>query len=350
MKSDSVYTSRSPTRFVEILFARTLISRSTDLNHHPLFVDSMFLSTPAFVEIWIMLMPVLILEVSMSKLHLTLGMAVVISSLFSSAASAVTLRYDFTFRVPVGFQAASGEVGTGYVTYDVNDRDPNQGGVGIFSQLGLDNRYGYVEHSNFDTDLKARDFQLDFLGRRFTAADGADGEGASIRTFDDGSLCGVSFSVDRPQLGFDILPDCTPDILNDNYFIEAQNVDFYRGSEFYIKGRPNYPFDASNVVNYTLTQIIPDPTPTPEPVPIPTLTPEPVPTPTPTPTPEPVPTPTPTPEPVPTPTPTSEPVPTPTPTPVPSVQVPEPSALGASFTLGSLALCSRRRGLSSKKM
>jgi hypothetical protein len=316
----------------------------------------------------------------MYRLHLKLGMAVAITPLFVSAASAATLRYDFTFRVPVGFQAASGEYGTGYVTYNVDDRDPYQYSsvLGITISPGLRGSifivgsepsadyyyHPYVGHQGFQTNLKPRDFQLDFLGRRLTAADGA--YGASVQTFDDGSLCGVSFIVDRPQLGFSILPDCTPNIRRDNSIREDQDIDFYRGSEFYIKGRPNYPFDASNVVNYTLTQTIPDPitiydpttvydpvppiapepVPTPTPEPVPTPTPEPVPTPAPEPTPTPVPTPTP--EPIPTPSP--EPIPTPTSEPVPSVQVPEPSVLAALFVLSGLAFRSRKHRLSSKRM
>jgi cell division septation protein DedD len=312
----------------------------------------------------------------MRRLYLTLGMAVAITPLFVSAASAVILRYDFTFRVPVGFQAASGEYGTGYVTYNVDPPVPIEHFHYPYTNppTGYTSGGGYVvifysgrpdvEYTNFEGNLKPQDFQLDFLGRRFTAADGALGQSPSVWVFEDGSLCGIGFTVDRPQLGFSILPDCTPNIRQDDLINEDHDIDFYRGSEFYIKGRPNYPFDASNVVNYTLTQTIPDisdlpippiapepiatPAPTPEPIPtpVPTPTPEPVPAPEPTPTPEPVLTPTPEPEP----TPISTPVPTPAPEPTPSVQVPEPSALAALFVLSGLALRFRRQGVSSKKM
>jgi hypothetical protein len=276
-------------------------------------------------------------------------------SVLSLPATAINLvRYDFNFRVPVGFQAASGEVGTGYVVYDA-DLAPelSLGGseyatTSRVSDADRPDYFPYTELFRTGSSLVATEFQVDFLGRRFTSQDntyGNDFSGytpapVSIQTKRDGTFCGVNFSLNRPQLAFHILPDCEPEI-NDNFdrLMKPNFVNFYRGTEFYITGTPRYQFDASNVVNYTL--VTPPPAPVPEPTPIPTPEPTPVPVPEePTPTPTPVPEePTPTPTPVPEPTPTPTPVPEPTPTPEPTTKVPEPGLVLALLMCCGLAFC-----------
>jgi cell division septation protein DedD len=259
----------------------------------------------------------------MQRLFILPASCLFLSALSLPATAINLVRYDFNFRVPVGFQAASGEVGSGYVVYDADFGASLQEAYVASGDISSDEPYLYQVRGG--SPLQVEDFQLDFLGRRFTSADNFDGflrPPVSVETTSDGTFCGVNFSFNRPQLGFYIFPDCTPENKNDDRFVIERSVDFYRGSEFYIKGRPNYKFDASNGVNYTL--VTPPPTPVPEP------TPEPEPTPIPTPEPTPVPVPE---EPTPTPTPEPE----PTPTPEPTTKVPEPGLVLALLMCCGLA-------------
>jgi hypothetical protein len=290
----------------------------------------------------------------------TLPLASLFSICLSQPSLAVNLvRVDFNFRVPVGFDAASGEYGTGYVIYDadlgVSEIEP------FSAQISPDSTDYYVEFLRYGSPLQATEFYLNFLGRSYTSADNFDGTNripVSVETLEDGVFCGVNFSFYRPQLAFYLLPVCgsvnsyDEEILKPKYadrFINPRHVDYFRGSEFYITGRPNYPFDASNVVNYSAP--IPVLTPVPTPAPTPDTTPPPVPTPVPTPEPTPVPTPVPTPEPTSVPAPEPTPVPTPEPTPVPEPtpikEIAEPNLLiGLSIVA---AMCSGSRRFFNKK-
>jgi hypothetical protein len=248
---------------------------------------------------------------SMCKFALTLGVAIATPLLFLESAQAVNLvRYDFTFRVPVGFRAASGEVGTGYVVYDADLITGRSGSSDLFYGRSDTPEGSYIQIKRYPSPFLATDFQLDFLGRRFGVNDGS--LTPSITTDENGAFCGVNFAVNRPQLGFDLLGNCQAEKGDRNYLNRSGllDVDFYRGDNFYIRGRSNYPFDASNVINYTLT-LTPEPSPisTPEPSPISTPEPSPISTPEPSPifTPE----------------------PSPISTPESSVQVSEPRAIAA---------------------